>query len=852
MSIIACILAKASLGKVTKAEAEKIQQQVESLQKNPNASGATISELEAAQKAYQDGMFTLGQKQLNITKSIEHQAALTTSFQTHIETGKSIDQSFDALFHGRTHTKYNYKEGITEKLTAPLEDVREGQLNKYAAKIDAPLHNLARSEINGTINRTLDKETFLDLWELERGGTNLKGSKDAQGMAKEISDIGVFGAKEYKRLGGTVNIDREMLTGFHISSTTLKNLAAEVPGFETKFVQHVMKLGLDLDHFNRVFQTNLKTSQEVERMLRDAYKTFLSGGKLDKAGAYIKPEMQSVAIANNLPRALRFTNAEAAYEFMTTYGMGNMGDLLTHYKQVRGTEDAARTVFGPSPRAVKQALLDHVKSVDPTRSDVIAHKFDRYAADLGLYHASSAIEDATVNYTIQKVKNGFYAALLGRMGLWQGLIDNWNLPLLFNSVKGLPVLENIQATYRVASRSEAATKQVRDDLMRQGYVISQIQDQLTNRLMTAADQGATGKGSAYASAAANNAVRKYTLGTRLVNSALQGSLEFLTRRLGPMTEAGDIMMHGEANANWLRSLGFNEDVLKFIRENAMSEANHEGHIFQNIDLRMLDSIETSEGRAASLAVTRVLNDHKRAINPQSPGFTRAAFSEMKQAGPLQRVGAEGVGALTSYMTGYVDNMVSVMRELPGQNEKMKYAAILLSSTLVSTYMMTSISSVLMGKDPPPLSEAMLAKMLARAMGPVGDMLVSGGSDMKGDVLGSLIPGLNFVADIGSNVVKSVKHAAHGEGSKALADLNRALSKGMPGQTAPGIGLLLKIYFTDQITHQLDPEAARKVRQHEKQMMTETGTQSWWRPGELAPDRAPDFSKMLSIHTDNNK
>jgi hypothetical protein len=46
---------------------------------------------------------------------------------------------------------------------------------------------------------------------------------------------------------------------------------------------------------------------------------------------------------------------------------------------------------------------------------------------------------------------------------------------------------------------------------------------------------------------------------------------------------------------------------------------------------------------------------------------------------------------------------------------------------------------------------------------------------------------------------------------------------------------------DQLMWLADPEAAQHFRSQETEMFRQTGQRSWWRPGMVLPQRAPEYS-----------
>jgi len=56
--------------------------------------------------------------------------------------------------------------------------------------------------------------------------------------------------------------------------------------------------------------------------------------------------------------------------------------------------------------------------------------------------------------------------------------------------------------------------------------------------------------------------------------------------------------------------------------------------------------------------------------------------------------------------------------------------------------------------------------------------------------------------------------------------------------------LLKQSLFDQLEMMADPEAEKKYRRLMRKEYTEYNRDYWWRPGELAPRRAPEFEGII--------
>jgi hypothetical protein len=70
------------------------------------------------------------------------------------------------------------------------------------------------------------------------------------------------------------------------------------------------------------------------------------------------------------------------------------------------------------------------------------------------------------------------------------------------------------------------------------------------------------------------------------------------------------------------------------------------------------------------------------------------------------------------------------------------------------------------------------------------------------------------------------------------ELTRWIGKYTPGQSLWYMRAAYSRVVVDQLQYLLDPEAHRNMRERERRLQNETGQAFWWKPGQLAPSRAP--------------
>lgn len=138
---------------------------------------------------------------------------------------------------------------------------------------------------------------------------------------------------------------------------------------------------------------------------------------------------------------------------------------------------------------------------------------------------------------------------------------------------------------------------------------------------------------------------------------------------------------------------------------------------------------------------------------------------------------------------------------------------------------------------------------------VDAMLQSGGLGIFGDVIGSFEregasglagvvsgPLVGSTADLGKATFGNAFRAARGEETHVLRDLNEFARRNTPGSNTWYLSLAFQRLIFDQIRAEVDPDYPASIRRAEKRA-AEQGTEFWWRPGETAPDRAPDLTTI---------
>lgn len=190
-----------------------------------------------------------------------------------------------------------------------------------------------------------------------------------------------------------------------------------------------------------------------------------------------------------------------------------------------------------------------------------------------------------------------------------------------------------------------------------------------------------------------------------------------------------------------------------------------------------------------------------------------------------------------------------MVEQSGLPGKLGYAVPLGLTMVALGALSAQLKTVAAGKDPQPMQGDGAARFWGKAvvqsggLGLFGDLLFNsensyGGGLMgtlAGPLLGQTIPN---VAD--ATVGNTMRAAGVGEGDPEFAkDTWSTLEKEMPGRNLWYWRLGWERLIADQVDELADPDVAKARRRMMKRARNE-GTDYFWRPGETAPRRLPDF------------
>jgi hypothetical protein len=179
----------------------------------------------------------------------------------------------------------------------------------------------------------------------------------------------------------------------------------------------------------------------------------------------------------------------------------------------------------------------------------------------------------------------------------------------------------------------------------------------------------------------------------------------------------------------------------------------------------------------------------------------------------------------------------------GAGGALEYAATLyIASTLMGAVSL-QLKQVIGGKDPLDMTDPQFwikASFQGGGLGIVGDFVNAAtsrlGKDFWTTMLGPQAGAIDDIRQVGTAGYQDYTKGTH----KTPDALRRLIQNNLPGSTLWYAKLAVQRTIMDQLQAEIDPDYYDSFDRMEKRARQD-GTQYYWRPGQRAPDRAPDLA-----------
>lgn len=254
-------------------------------------------------------------------------------------------------------------------------------------------------------------------------------------------------------------------------------------------------------------------------------------------------------------------------------------------------------------------------------------------------------------------------------------------------------------------------------------------------------------------------------------------------------------------------------------------------------------------------LTMIMRETRYAV-PEATLEARSVTSGIP-AGTLMGEMTRSMGQFKGYAIGIVFlQMRRVARELmAGDKSAASYAgALLLTSTLIGAMAM-ALKDMKDGRDPRRwldektwLDPRMWGAALLQAggLGIYGDLLFSDVNRFGGGIGETIAGPLGGRIDTAKDIlIQAPINAMYGKPTKLGSNAVKFAKQWTPGQNLWPIGLVAQRKLFDQAQILLDPEARAAMRRDITKRKKDYGQDYWWPPGETAPRRAPDLTRIFA-------
>lgn len=257
-----------------------------------------------------------------------------------------------------------------------------------------------------------------------------------------------------------------------------------------------------------------------------------------------------------------------------------------------------------------------------------------------------------------------------------------------------------------------------------------------------------------------------------------------------------------------------------------------------------------EGRADSLALKLggIMHTETRFAVPSTTTRGRAMFSANTQpgtfAGELLR---SGLMYKSFGMTVVFDQTQRIMQQGTNWNKAI-YAGKLFASLSLMGAVSIQMKELSKGRDPRPMdSRSFIAAAILQGggFGIFGDFF-SAAENRFGGGFGETLSGPVFGAagDLASLGIEAGRAVLGDDDTRVGRHSVDFVRQYAPGASLWYLALALQRYGFDQLQMAVDPDARKALRARERRRVKKYGNESWWRPGDTAPDRAPEFGGII--------
>lgn len=584
------------------------------------------------------------------------------------------------------------------------------------------------------------------------------------------------------------------------------------------------------------------TAPGVERMLRDVFDGITTRNWDERSPSMAITGGTMLANRRAEHRVLHFRDATAWQEYNTQFGTGNAFQAMVGHLEGMARDIALLRVLGPNPKAGLEHAIQIAEQKaslarDPRAERAVQARSYRARAMLGaVTGAVNAPADEAWSTFFATTRSLLTAAQLGGAVL-SAATDLWTVRMAAKSV-GMnntgALVRRMQLIGSSATRETARQMgYVADTLANAGSIQArflgevwapEIVDRITNAVLRASglsywtDMGRVAFQMEFSGFLASQAHLRFDA----IDPALRRVLAGRGITAAEWAELADpaSMFTAPNGAKFIAPL-------HWINATRMPRAEAEGLAAR------LSAIMEEQGELAIPTVS--LEGRAILLGDTKPGTF---------GGELLRSGLMYKSFALSVTLGQIRRTM----DQPSGMSRATYAASLIAGLTLFGAVSVQLKLIASGRDPRDMREPTFwgaAFLQGGGVGIFGDFLTAETSRVGGGLAETIAgPVVGLGADVLRAGASNAKRAIDGKDTLLGRDVVNLLRRYTPGTSLWQIRTALDRLVWDQMQALLDPEAEAAWRQQEGARKKNTGTETFWQRGELAPERGPDLARAI--------
>lgn len=556
-------------------------------------------------------------------------------------------------------------------------------------------------------------------------------------------------------------------------------------------------------------------------------------------------------------RQIHFKDAESVISYWEKFGEKTAVEILHGHIDAMAKDIAFVEHFGPNPNMTYQTLRDAALTAatkaDPGRTSNLEGKAIKLDE---LYNYSAGMVKPTYNKNIRAVADGIaHLNTAGKLGgaMLASLFGDKPMMEAVSHMNDLPVFKRWQTELSLLNPANSAD---RDLLQRQGLMLEGIRSGLQRFYEGLGQSSTTGR--------IANAVMRVT-GMQAINEVRKGAFGLsLMDAIGTEISRGvEFDKLHESDIRTLRNYGITKedwDIWKLAKPDQIGTNKHVltpesiGRI-SDADMQVAGIVPTGEQAQAARrgAIVKLLG----AVNTESdfaivtPGWKeRASFYGDLQRGTFKGEIARSVLQFKAFPWAMFQRGMDAVANMDGPTSKAAMVSWLVLSTTIAGAMLMQTRDMLSGKDPRKMADENWYKFWAAAflqggaLGIYGDFIYSVDQSRYGAGPLEAMAGPTIGPLLSMGVVQPLQAAKKAMDGKPthLAAQTIAQAKGfIPGNNVWYTKAATEHLVWQRVMDALSPGYLASMRQRSRKEMDQDW---WWRPGEVTPERAPDFASAV--------